>query len=105
MSALTDFDITSLQDELRARGIFPSHAARLLRAFYDSAGLFDPFTLPLGKALHEKLRADWRIRQSEVIARHQSADGTVKLLIEFAAGGAVESVLMPSHRAGRAAGC
>jgi 23S rRNA (adenine2503-C2)-methyltransferase len=106
MPAITDHDLTSLQDELAACGIYPSHARRLLRAFYDSAGTIDLQSLPLGKALHRKLLADLSPRQSKVIARHQSADGTVKLLLEFTSGaGAVETVLMPAYRADRAAGC
>ncbi len=35
----------------------------------------------------------------------KAADGTVKLLLQFTTGGAVETVLMPSHRPDRAAGC
>jgi 23S rRNA (adenine2503-C2)-methyltransferase len=105
MPALSDFDLSTLQEELRSCGIYPSHAGRLLRAFYDSAGTVDPFFLPLGKALHHKLRTDLLPRQSSIIARHDSADGTVKLLLEFTAGGTVETVLMPSHRPDRAAGC
>ena len=105
MPAVTDFDLTTLQDELRACGIYPSHAGRLLRAFYDSAGTVDLFSLPLGKALHHKLRTDLQARQSRVVSQHSSADGTVKFLLEFTAGGAVETVLMPAYRADRAAGC
>ena len=73
----------TLQEHLRDGGIVPSHAQRLLRAFYDSAGTVDPQSLSLGKALHLKLQTDLQLRQSKVIARHQSADGTVKLLVEF----------------------
>jgi 23S rRNA (adenine2503-C2)-methyltransferase len=105
MPALTDFDLSTLQEELRSCGIYPSHAGRVLRAFYDSAGTVDPFSLPLGKAFHHKLRTSLSPRQSSVIARHESADGTAKLLLEFTAGGAGETVLMPSHRPDRAAGC
>jgi 23S rRNA (adenine2503-C2)-methyltransferase len=105
MAALSDFDLPDLQRELQSSGIYPSHALRLLRAFYDSGGAVDVLSLPLGKALHHKLRTELSPRQSKVIARHESADGTVKLLVEFTAGGAVECVLMPSHRPDRAAGC
>src|SRR2546430_6130036 len=95
MPALTDFDLSTLQEELQSCGIYPSHATRLLRAFYDSAGNVDLQSLPLGKALHRKLQTDLLPRQSNIIARHESADGTVKLLIEFSAGGAVETMLIP----------
>jgi 23S rRNA (adenine2503-C2)-methyltransferase len=40
-----------------------------------------------------------------VLARHESSDGTVKLLIGLTDGHSVEAVLMPSHRADRSAGC
>ena len=43
--------------------------------------------------------------QSRIITKHISIDGTTKLLIGFAGGGAVESVLMPGYRGGIAAGC
>jgi 23S rRNA (adenine2503-C2)-methyltransferase len=105
MPALSDFDLATLERELGASAILPSHARRLLRAFYDSAGTVDPLTLPLGKAFHQKLTRDLDVRQSTVASRHQSADATVKLLLQFTAGGAVETVLMPSHRPDRAAGC
>src|SRR5207249_7865330 len=65
----------------------------------------DPLTLPLGKALHRKLATDLPLRQSEILTRHDSADGTVKLLLSFTRGGTAETVLMPAYRADRAAGC
>jgi 23S rRNA (adenine2503-C2)-methyltransferase len=105
MPSVSDFDVDSLQRELSAHGINPTHAAKLLRAFYNSAGTIDPMTLPLGKALHRKLLGDLPLRQSEVTARHSSNDGTVKLLLSFAAGGSAETVMMPAYRADRAAGC
>jgi 23S rRNA (adenine2503-C2)-methyltransferase len=105
MTALTEFDSEKLAELLGRWGILPSHAGRLLRAFYDSAGTVDPFSLPIGKALHEKLRTELNPRQSRVTTRHESADGTVKLLVGFTAGGSVETVLMPAYRPDRAAGC
>jgi 23S rRNA (adenine2503-C2)-methyltransferase len=105
MPALSDFDLPVLERELIASGILPSHARRLLRAFYDSAGTFDPLSITLGKALHQKLATDLQVRQSIIATRHESADGTVKLLLQFTASGAVETVLMPSHHPDRAAGC
>jgi len=80
MPAISDFDLPSLQRELTANGIKPSHAGRLLRAFYDSAGTVNAQQLPLGKALHLKLQTDLSPRQSTIVARQESADGTIKLL-------------------------
>ena len=44
-------------------------------------------------------------RQSHVMHDAPHADGTRRLLVGLAGGGAVESVLMPSHKPDRAAGC
>src|SRR5688500_3567131 len=110
MQSLTDFNLETLRDEIAARGHPPVHARRILRAFYDNHGDVDLDALPIGKALQRWLREHVRLRQSRVLRRHESADGTVKLLVGFdgdvgTGGGAVETVLMPSHRPDRAAAC
>src|SRR5262245_20684976 len=46
-----------------------------------------------------------QLDRSRVLLRQQSADGSIKLLLGFDAGGAVECVLMPSYRPDRAAAC
>src|SRR4029079_7220891 len=43
--------------------------------------------------------------RSRILTTRHSADGTTKLLVGFTGGGAAEAVLMPSHRADRAACC
>ncbi|HEY3324164.1 MAG TPA: 23S rRNA (adenine(2503)-C(2))-methyltransferase RlmN [Planctomycetota bacterium] len=100
-----DFDINALQIQFAEWGQKPSHADRLLREFYNHAGVVDLERLKIGKALTERLQKEISLRQSHVLARRESADGTVKLLVGFERGGAVESVLMPTNYAERAAGC
>ena len=104
-SALTDFDIPTLERHLSERGFRPAHAGRLLKALYRGNGSIDLPSLSLGKQLMARIADDLPVRSSRVINKHVSADGTTKLLVGFADGNAVETVLMPSHREGIAAGC
>jgi 23S rRNA (adenine2503-C2)-methyltransferase len=107
MVSLADFDLSGLEAVLRGWGFKPSHARRLLRAYYDASGSPDLGTLDIGSVLRERLRSDLALRSSRVITSRRSGDGTLKLLVGFdgPAGGAVEAVLMPGYRADRAAGC
>jgi len=103
--ALADFDADDLAARLARWGHNPSHAARMLRDFYLSGGSIDARRLKLPKGLERRLDVDLAVRASRIARRVAGADGTVKLLVEFASGGAVETVLMPSHDGRRAAGC
>jgi 23S rRNA (adenine2503-C2)-methyltransferase len=106
MKALTDYDIASLASMLVQWGFKPSHARRLLGHFYRYAGQpidFDRLLVP--RALQRRLQEQVPLRQSHIAASTMAPDGTTKILVEFDAGGAVESVLMPSQRPDRAAGC
>jgi len=105
MPALTDLDLPQISQCFAEWGHSPTHARRLVRAFYDNNGHADLQQLELGKKLIARLGVEMPLRQSQIIRRHASADGTAKLLIEFSGGGAVESVLMPAYRADRAAAC
>ena len=108
MRALSDFNLADLEAALAGAGFRRVHARRILRAFYDGNGEVDLGTLGVGKSLHAWIDANLRQRQSRVVRRHQSADGTVKLLVGFdggGGGGAAETVVMPSHRPDRAAVC
>ncbi|HEV2295839.1 MAG TPA: 23S rRNA (adenine(2503)-C(2))-methyltransferase RlmN [Tepidisphaeraceae bacterium] len=104
-AALTDFDIPALEARFVEWGFRPAHAARLLKALYRGNGSIDLVSLSLGKRLMARMADELLVRSSEVIARHVSGDGTSKLLVGFRDGNAVETVLMPSHRQGIAAGC
>ena len=105
MLALSEFDLPSLQSQLVDWGFLPSHAHRLLREFYQTAGRLDLDQLRIGNALCSRLRREVAIFQSRIISRHCSTDGTVKLLVGLDRGGTVETVLMPAYRPDRAAGC
>lgn len=105
MPALVDFDLPTLEAELGLRGFATSHARRILLDFYKSHGETGFTSEQFGKRLLAWLAEEIKPRPSSVIATVPSGDGTEKLLIRFAGGGAVESVLMPGHRADRAAGC
>jgi 23S rRNA (adenine2503-C2)-methyltransferase len=105
MTALCDHDVSSLADELRLLGHAPSHARLLLREFYGGAGRIEADRLPVSRALREDMRRAQRRERSRIVERVVARDGTVKLLVEFTDGATCESVLMPSHRSDRAAGC
>ncbi len=104
-AALTDFDIPSLETHLTERGFRSAHAGNLLKALYRGNGSIDLASLSLGKQLIAWMGNDLPVRSSRLITKHVSGDGTTKLLVGFADGNAVETVLMPSHRDGIAAGC
>src|SRR6188508_59599 len=95
MRTLSDFDLDQLRDVFVRQGFPIVHAHRILRAFYRSHGEVDLGTLAVGNVLRDWLARHVRARQSRVLRRHASADGTVKLLVGLDAGGGVEAVLMP----------
>jgi 23S rRNA (adenine2503-C2)-methyltransferase len=80
-----------------------------MRAFYAVAGgkslQEGDWDRDFGFGLLAKLRESVAQRRSHVLNRHESADGTVKLLLGLDRGGAVESVLMPAYDPLRSAAC
>ncbi len=105
MPCLSDYDPPDLAAELARRGHAPSHARQLLLEFYKRNGSVDVSTLRGSRAYLGDIAAHFTSLRSRVIDRHQSNDGTIKLLVGFEAGGAVEAVLMPTSRPELAAGC
>jgi 23S rRNA (adenine2503-C2)-methyltransferase len=105
MASLVDFDLAGFEAELLAGGLKPSHAARILRLFYQGNGNFQPDSLAVGNGVARLLQEKLASRRSRIITRTIATDGTVKLLLGLDDGGAVESVLMPSLRPGVAGGC
>ena len=103
--ALADFSLENLEHQLIDWGYKPSHAGRVLRAFYASGGQFDSDELHLPRGLAEKLRAELPPFGTTMAARQVSDDGTAKLLLRLRDGRTVETVLMPDFRDDRAAGC
>ena len=108
MRPLTDYDVPALQAELSAAGYNPSHARPILRAFYAAHGCPAFDAARLGRRLCEWLAREFPAATGDVRHRTVSADGTTKLLVGFPeapGGGAVECVLMPTQRPGRAMAC
>ena len=104
-NSLVDYEVDRLERELAAASHKPAHAARILREFYRSGGRVEMDARVIGEALQRYLGDRLSARRSTIIRRVCAADGTVKLLVGFADGLAVESVLMPGFRADVAAGC
>jgi 23S rRNA (adenine2503-C2)-methyltransferase len=99
-------DADSLGDALASWGFPRSHAPQILRHFYAAGGDLSGIVARIGPRLLALLRELIPPLSSRVVHRHESADGTVKLLIDFPLhGGSVETVLMPGYRVGRAAAC
>ena len=105
VKAISEFDLPGLERVIGEWGCKPSHAGRILLAYYGAGGELDPQTLTLGKVLREKMSDHMPALGTKVLREHRSGDGTVKLLVGLGDGQAVESVLMPGYRKDRAAGC
>src|SRR5438270_11599236 len=103
MVSLCDLDIEQLRGALAMAGLVPSHAGPVLREFYRGAGAIDFSRLRCGPRVASWIDTQFTGLRSHVRSRAVSADGTIKLLIAFADGAAVESVLMPGYRSDRAA--
>ena len=105
MRSFADYDLAGLEAELKAVGYKPMHAGRVLRRFYESNGRAGAESVSVGKELSDYFNTRIALRRSQIQYRSVAADGTTKLLVGFDAGGTVETVLMPGHRADMAAGC
>src|SRR5688500_5701071 len=104
MIPLAQFDPPALEALIASWGHKPSHARKVLRAFYDADGSPDLDALEIGTALRGRLR-ELGVAGSSVRSARRATDGTTKLLVGLRDGAAVEAVLMPGHREGRAACC
>jgi 23S rRNA (adenine2503-C2)-methyltransferase len=102
---LADLDAANLAQRFADWGYKPSHAARVLRAFYSGDDLATASLRGLPHGLVEKVRAEFSGSEATLAARQVARDGTTKLLLRLGDGRTVESVLMPDFRADRAAGC
>src|SRR3954464_9838133 len=105
MLSWTELTPDAFAELIAGWGYPPSHARSLLRTFYNQAGRVELSYREIGKQLLAKLQAETILRQSHVLHDARSADGTRRLLVGLDKGGAVETVLMPSHKPDRAAGC
>ena len=104
MIPLAQFDLPALEALIASWGHKPSHARKVLRAFYDTDGAPDLDSLQIGTELRARL-CELGPAGSSVRSARRAADGTTKLLVGLRDGAAVEAVLMPGHRDGRAACC
>jgi 23S rRNA (adenine2503-C2)-methyltransferase len=106
---LSEIDIPALAEQFVQWGFPGTHAANVLRAYYENAEAMSLSPDQIGRRLHGRIVAELLSPRTSVLVRRQSSDGTVKLLLSLGAenGGSstVEAVLMPSHREDRAAGC
>lgn len=105
MASIADYTLEELQADLTAWGYKSSHALPLLRRYYEGASERPWAELKLPQGLSERLLAKAPFFASSIAARQVAEDGTTKLLLRFADGQAVESVMMPDFREDRVAGC
>ncbi len=105
MPSLVDYDLNTLQAEFSAAGEKPVHAAKVLQRFYELHGHANVELMPVSLGIRRYVETKLSARRSSILQQAVAADGTTKLLVGFQGGGAVESVLMPSHRPEIAAGC
>ena len=104
-AALADFDPATLAQQFADWGYKPSHAARVLRAFYAGGEIVASSARGLPEGLVERLRTELAPSAATLATRQVANDGTTKLLLRLGDGRTVESVLMPDFRDDRAAGC
>lgn len=104
VSTLSEWDGNGLAERIASWGFKPTHAVRLLRAYYAADGLLPRAMAGFPSALTERWH-EASATAPRVLHRQASGDGTAKLLLQLRDGRTVESVLMPDHRPDRAAGC
>jgi 23S rRNA (adenine2503-C2)-methyltransferase len=102
--SLVDHDTESFRTELQSAGFSGAHAPPVLRSFY-SSGTLERLPEQIGPRVANWLREHQPLPATRLLSRHQSSDGTVKLLLALRGEKTIEAVLMPAHRPGRAAGC
>ncbi len=111
---LLNYDLDGLAAFCEQLGEKRFRATQLFRWIHQKgATSFDQMT-DLAKSLREKLPSTARIEGLKVVARHNSADGTVKWLFDVGNGDVIETVFIPeadrgtlciSSQAGCAVGC
>jgi len=101
----SEYGLDDLSRQIAAWGFKPSHAARVLRAYYAGNGAIDWSRIVLPRPLAARMQADEPAPRVKLAARQVAADGTTKLLWQLGDGRTVEAVLMPDFHPDRAAGC
>ena len=97
---LLDFDEAGLRAFFESIGEKPFRAQQILKWVYHHAETDIDVMTDLGIALREKLNRIAEIKLPEIIREQRSSDGTVKWLIGFHGGNAVETVYIPEPKRG-----
>ena len=97
---LLDHDEAGLRDFFESIGEKPFRAQQILKwVYHHSVTDFEAMT-DLGIALRQKLNLIAEIKLPEILHEQRSIDGTVKWLIGFHGGNAVETVYIPEPKRG-----
>ena len=97
---LLDLDEAGLRAFFESIGEKPFRAQQILKWVYHHAQTDIQAMTDLGIALRQKLESIAEIRLPEIIQEQRSTDGTVKWLIGFQGGNAVETVYIPEPKRG-----
>jgi 23S rRNA (adenine2503-C2)-methyltransferase len=97
---LLDLDETGLRVFFESIGEKPFRAQQVLKWIYHHAETDIAAMSNLGIALRQKLISIAEIKLPEILREQRSNDGTVKWLIGFYGGNAVETVFIPESRRG-----
>ena len=92
MNELLSLDLEQLKNIIAELGGKPFMAGQLQQWLTKGVSFEDMTNLP--KALRGVLRNDYTEGYAGIVEKHESADGTVKLLLSLAGGGMVECVVM-----------
>ena len=94
---LKDYAIDSLRERFAAEGIEPYRAEQIAGWLY-RRGVDDPAQMTdVGRALRERLAAEWDTRALEVEEVRHSRDGTCKAALRAGDGSRIEAVLIPEE--------
>jgi len=97
---LLDFDEAGLRGFFESIGEKPFRAQQILKWIYHHSETDFEAMTDLGIALRQKLNLIAEIKMPEVLHEQRSIDGTVKWLIGFHGGNAVETVYIPEPKRG-----
>jgi len=97
---LLDLDEAGLRAFFESIGEKPFRAQQILKWVYHHAQTDIGAMTDLGIALRKKLASIAEIRLPEIIREQRSTDGTIKWLIGFQGGNAVETVYIPEPKRG-----
>jgi len=97
---LLDFDEAGLRAFFESIGEKPFRAQQILKWVYHHAETDFGAMTDLGVALRQKLQVIAEIKLPQILSEQRSIDGTVKWLIGFHGGNAVETVYIPEPKRG-----